>query len=52
MNIKDAANSLTKGNPQRRFIHTEEVAATALWLCTDAARSINGHALSLSGGEI
>ena len=52
MNIEDAANSLTKGNPQRRFIHTEEVAATALWLCTDAARSINGHALSLSGGEI
>lgn len=52
MSAKDAAKSLIKGNPQRRFIQTDEVAATALWLCTDAARSINGHALSLSGGEI
>lgn len=52
MSSEDAATSLTKGNPQRRFIQTDEVAATALWLCSDAARSINGHALSLSGGEI
>jgi len=52
MSPQDAATSLTKGNPQRRFIQSDEVAATALWLCTDAARSINGHALSLSGGEI
>ncbi|WP_293440552.1 SDR family NAD(P)-dependent oxidoreductase [Planktotalea sp.] len=52
MSAEDAAKSLSKGNPQRRFIQTDEVAATALWLCSDAARSINGHALSLSGGEI
>jgi 3-hydroxybutyrate dehydrogenase len=52
MSTQDAAKTLIKDNPQRRFIQTDEVAAAALWLCTDAARSINGHALSLSGGEI
>lgn len=52
MNAQDAAKSLTKGNPQRRLIQPDEVAATALWLCSDAARSVNGHTLSLSGGEI
>lgn len=52
MSREDAEKSLTKGNPQRRFITTDEVAGAALWLCTDAAKSVNGHALSLSGGEI
>ncbi|WP_299416114.1 SDR family NAD(P)-dependent oxidoreductase [uncultured Sulfitobacter sp.] len=52
MSANDAATSLTKGNPQRRFIQTDEVASAALWLCSDAARSVNGHTLSLSGGEI
>jgi NAD(P)-dependent dehydrogenase (short-subunit alcohol dehydrogenase family) len=49
---EQARRSLQAGNPQKRFIQTDEVAGTALWLCSDAARSINGHALSLSGGEI
>ncbi|MEM9629228.1 MAG: SDR family NAD(P)-dependent oxidoreductase [Pseudomonadota bacterium] len=44
--------SLIEGNPQKRFIQTDEVADTALWLCSDAARSVNGHALALSGGEV
>ena len=44
--------SLTKANPQNRFIQTDEVAGTVLWLCSDQARSVNGQALSLSGGEI
>lgn len=52
MSAEDAAKSLTKGNPQRRFIQTDEIAGTALWLCSDAARSVNGHTLSISGGEI
>lgn len=52
MSAEDAAKSLTKSNPQGRFIQTDEVAAAALWLCSDAARSVNGHTLNLSGGEI
>ena len=52
MSREDAAKSLKTGNPQKRFIQPEEVAETALWLATDGAASMNGHALSLSGGEI
>jgi len=52
MSEDEAARSLTESNPQRRFIQTDEVAGAVLWLCSDAARSVNGHALSLSGGEI
>ena len=52
MSAEDAAQTLKADNPQGRFIQTDEVAGTALWLCTDAARSVNGHALTLSGGEI
>ncbi|SNR51366.1 SDR family NAD(P)-dependent oxidoreductase [Puniceibacterium sediminis] len=49
---EEAVADLTRGNPQKRLIQTDEVAGAALWLCSDAARSVNGHTLSLSGGEI
>lgn len=52
MTPEDAAKRLRNVNPQGRFIEPSEVGETALWLCTDGARSINGHALSISGGEI
>ncbi|MCG7521994.1 SDR family NAD(P)-dependent oxidoreductase [Ruegeria sp. Ofav3-42] len=52
MTSEQAANSLWRNNPQKRFVQTDEVAGTAMWLCSDAARSVNGHALSISGGEI
>jgi len=47
----DARASLAAVNPQARFIQPEEVAAAVLWLCGDAARSITGQAISVSGGE-
>ncbi|MET1412374.1 SDR family oxidoreductase [Roseibium sp. HPY-6] len=52
MSREDAANTLKADNPQGRFIQADEVAETALWLCSDGARSINGQAISLSGGEL
>ena len=52
MSADDASKVLMADNPQGRFIQTDEVAGTALWLCSEAARSVNGHALTLSGGEI
>lgn len=52
MSEEQAAKSLRAGNPQGRFIQTDEVAGAALWLCSEAARSVNGHALGLTGGEI
>ncbi|TPL05071.1 MULTISPECIES: SDR family NAD(P)-dependent oxidoreductase [unclassified Mesorhizobium] len=47
----EARASLAATNPQGRFIQPEEVAAAVLWLCSDAARSITGQAISVSGGE-
>ncbi|MCU9838123.1 SDR family oxidoreductase [Ruegeria sp. WL0004] len=52
LSAEAAAKSLRKGNPQDRFIQVDEVAGAVLWLCSEAARSVNGHALALSGGEI
>ncbi|NOR62234.1 MAG: SDR family oxidoreductase [Rhodobacteraceae bacterium] len=52
MDAADAEASLKAGNPQGRFIQTDEVAAAALWLCSAGARSVNGQALAISGGEI
>jgi NAD(P)-dependent dehydrogenase (short-subunit alcohol dehydrogenase family) len=39
-------------NPQHRLVQPEEVAALVAWLCTDAAASVTGQALSVSGGEV
>ncbi|WFP63105.1 SDR family NAD(P)-dependent oxidoreductase [Mesorhizobium sp. WSM4904] len=47
----EARASLVATNPQGRFIQPEEVAEAVLWLCSDAARSITGQAISVSGGE-
>lgn len=49
--VEQARASLAATNPQGRFIQPSEVAAAVLWLCSDAAGSITGQALSLSGGE-
>jgi NAD(P)-dependent dehydrogenase (short-subunit alcohol dehydrogenase family) len=48
---EDARTSLASTNPQGRFIQPEEIAATVLWLCGDAAQSITGQTISISGGE-
>ena len=49
---EEAAQSLLAGNPQQKFIQPAEIAEAVLWLCSNAAGSVNGHALPLSGGEI
>jgi NAD(P)-dependent dehydrogenase (short-subunit alcohol dehydrogenase family) len=48
---EQARASLASTNPQGRFIQPEEVAAAVLWLCGDAAQSITGQTISISGGE-
>ncbi len=52
MSVDQARASLCAGNPQKRFIQTDEIAGTISWLLSDAARSVNGQAISISGGEI
>ena len=47
----EAEASLRDVNPQGRFILPEEIAETVIWLCSDAAASVTGQAISLSGGE-
>lgn len=52
MDEKQARDSLKAGNPQKRFIQVDEIAQAVNWLCSDGARSVNGHTVSISGGEI
>ncbi|RTL69104.1 MAG: SDR family oxidoreductase [Hyphomicrobiales bacterium] len=47
----EAEKSLAAGNPQGRFIMPDEIAGTVLWLCSEEARSVNGQAIAISGGE-
>jgi NAD(P)-dependent dehydrogenase (short-subunit alcohol dehydrogenase family) len=48
---EQAAEALVASNPSGRLITPDEVAAAVLWLCSDAARSVSGQALAISGGE-
>ena len=40
------------GNPMRRMITTDEAVAAVAFLASSGASMVNGHALSVSGGEI
>lgn len=48
----EALDAILAMNPQRRLIAPGEVAATVRFLCSDEARSINGEALTIDGGEL
>ena len=48
----DALGSLVAANPQGRLITPGEVADTVMWLVGDGARSVNGQAISISGGDL
>lgn len=52
LSAEEAAEALRASNPQERFIQADEVAAAVVYLCQPEAQSINGHALSISGGEV
>lgn len=49
---EQALAQFTSTNPQGRLIQPEEVAQTALWLCSEHSRSVTGQAISVSGGEV
>ncbi len=38
--------------PMGRIAATEEVAETALWLCSDASSFVTGHVLAVDGGYL
>jgi len=39
-------------NPTGRLVAAEQVARTVVFLCSDAAQMINGHAVPLDGGQL
>jgi NAD(P)-dependent dehydrogenase (short-subunit alcohol dehydrogenase family) len=49
---EDARAALEAMSPQRRLMTVDEVAAAAVFLASDAARGINGQALTIDGGEV
>lgn len=51
MDEAGALAALTKTSPQNRLIEPPEITSLALWLCSDAARGMNGQALTLAGGD-
>jgi NAD(P)-dependent dehydrogenase (short-subunit alcohol dehydrogenase family) len=46
----DGEATILRHGPSGRFGTVEEVAATVVWLCSDAASYINGQALAVDGG--
>ena len=42
----------TRANPQGRLVEPREVASAVSWLCSPAAGSVTGVALTVAGGEI
>lgn len=47
-----AEKLIVASNPIGRMIAVEEVASAALYLASEGAAMVNGHAMSVSGGEI
>ena len=47
----EATCMVVAGNPAGRLISVEEVTSAALYLASPGASMVNGHALSVSGGE-
>ena len=52
MSEEAASKILKANNPMKRFITTEEVASTVMWLANESSGSINGQAVSVNGGEV
>lgn len=47
-----AREIMVKTNRHKRLIDASEVAGTAMWLCSDAAGSVNGQAIEIAGGQM
>jgi NAD(P)-dependent dehydrogenase (short-subunit alcohol dehydrogenase family) len=47
---EEARRGFAETNPNHRLIQPEEVAAAAMWLVSDAAISVTGQAIAISGG--
>jgi NAD(P)-dependent dehydrogenase (short-subunit alcohol dehydrogenase family) len=50
--VEEARTSLASMSPQRRMIQPDEVAHTALMLCSHEARGIHGQTIVIDGGAV
>jgi NAD(P)-dependent dehydrogenase (short-subunit alcohol dehydrogenase family) len=51
-NRPEMEEQMVAGNPSRRIGTPEEVAASVVWLCSEAASYVTGHAMVLDGGHL
>ena len=49
---EQALEAILKTTPQQRLIEPDEVADAVAYLCSDAARGVNGETLVIDGGEL
>ncbi|WP_439155953.1 SDR family NAD(P)-dependent oxidoreductase [Yoonia sp.] len=47
-----AIDIIAKGNRHARLLEVDETTGAAMWLCSDAARSVNGQTIQISGGQV
>lgn len=50
--VEEARQALLEASPQGRMITPAEVADAVVWLCSDAARGVNGQAIVIDGGGL
>jgi len=48
----EARDIFGRGNRHGTLLQTDEITAAAMWLCSDAARSVNGQTIEIAGGQV
>ena len=49
---QEARAYLARGNRHKTLLQTDEVTGAVMWLCSDAARSVNGQSIQIAGGQV
>ena len=49
---EDAMSMMVSANPHKQLIPPQDIAETALWLCSTYSGSVNGQTLEIAGGQV